>query len=159
MIKNVKSRQEVLEFDFFGFRPSSRKTPMRRAALLALPLFFATYFVSACSDSVATIPAIAYPETKRGDEFKWARFTSIKWTKDGSGFFYAHFPEPKQGTASQASVENHAVYFHAIGTPQAQDRLVYATPNQPSLLQSLSVSPEAAFITGASLKIDGGLAA
>ncbi|MBN3874897.1 MULTISPECIES: hypothetical protein [unclassified Nostoc] len=190
MIKNVKSRQEVLEFDLFGFRPSSRKTPMRRAALLALPLFFATYFVSACSDSAATIPAIAYPETKRanverlayavqdggtdwrtirvldvntgkvlGDEVKWARFTTIAWIKDGSGFFYARFPEPKQGTASQANVENHAVYFHAIGTPQAQDRLVYATPNQPSLLQSLSVSPEAAFITGASLKNDGGLAA
>ncbi|MEH2354598.1 hypothetical protein [Nostoc sp.] len=52
-----------------------------------------------------------------------------------------------------------AAAIPAIGTPQAQDRLVYATPDQPSLLQSLSVSPEAAFITGASLKIDGGLAA
>jgi prolyl oligopeptidase len=88
-----------------------------------------------------------------------ARFTTIAWAKDGSGFFYARFPEPKQGAASQGNVENHAVYFHAISTPQAQDRLVYATPNQPSLLQSLSVSPEAAFITGATLKIDGGLAA
>jgi prolyl oligopeptidase len=95
----------------------------------------------------------------QSDEVKWARFTSIKWAKDGSGFFYARFPEPKQGTASQASVENHAVHFHAIGTPQAKDRLVYVTPDQPSLLQTLSVSPEAAFITGASLKIDGGLAA
>ncbi|WP_442937365.1 hypothetical protein [Nostoc sp.] len=38
----------------------------------------------------------------------------MAWAKDGSGFFYARFPEPRQGTASQANVENHAVYFHAI---------------------------------------------
>jgi hypothetical protein len=43
------------------------KIPMRRAALLALPLLFATYFVSACSQSAATIPTITYPETKRCD--------------------------------------------------------------------------------------------
>ena len=71
-----------------------------------------------------------------GDEVKWARFTSIAWDKDGSGFFYARFPEPKQGASSQASVENHAVYFHAIGTPQTQDRLVYATPDQPTMVHS-----------------------
>ena len=47
----------------------------------------------------------------------------------------------------------------AIGTPQAKARLVYATPDQPSLLQSLSVSPEAAFVAGANLKIDGGFTA
>lgn len=71
-----------------------------------------------------------------GDEVKWARFTSIEWAKDGSGFFYARFPEPQQGAASQASVENHAVYFHALGTPQTQDRLVYATPDQPTTVHS-----------------------
>jgi prolyl oligopeptidase len=46
--------------------------------------------------------------------------------------FYARFPEPKQGTASQAGLSNYAVYFHALGTPQVQDRLVYATPDQPT---------------------------
>lgn len=71
-----------------------------------------------------------------GDEVKWARFTNIAWAKDGSGFFYARFPEPKQGEASQANVENHAVYFHAIGKTQVQDRLVYSTLNQPTMLHS-----------------------
>ncbi len=82
------------------------------------------------------------------DEVKWARFTSIAWAKDGAGFFYARFPEPKQGTASQASVENHAVYFHAIGTPQAKDRLVFATPDQPTMVHSLvSVTKDGRYIT------------
>ena len=63
-----------------------------------------------------------------GDEVKWARFTTLAWAPDGSGFFYNRFPEPPPGSAFQAGVENHAIYFHAVGTPQAEDRLVFATP-------------------------------
>jgi prolyl oligopeptidase len=82
------------------------------------------------------------------DEVKWARFTSIAWAKDGSGFFYARFPEPKQGEASQAGLKNHTVYFHAIGTPQAKDRLVYATPNQPINVHTLiSVTKDGRYLT------------
>ncbi len=83
-----------------------------------------------------------------GDEVKRAMYTSIAWIKDGSGFFYARFPEPKQGAASQANVENHAVYFHALGTPQAQDRLVYATPDQPTMVHSfLSITKDGRYVT------------
>jgi prolyl oligopeptidase len=87
------------------------------------------------------------------DQVKWARFTSIAWTKDGSGFFYARYPEPKQGTESQASVANHAVYFHAIGTPQANDRLVYATPDQPNMLHNLSITEDGRYVAIASTPI------
>ena len=80
------------------------------------------------------------------DEIKWARFTSIKWDKGGSGFFYTRFPKPKQGEASQAGVENHAVYYHAIGMPQAQDRLVYATPDQPTMLHFLTITDDGRYI-------------
>ncbi|MEG3840257.1 prolyl oligopeptidase family serine peptidase [Microcoleus sp. herbarium14] len=80
------------------------------------------------------------------DEVKWARFTSIKWTKDGYGFFYARSSEPKQDAASQASVENHAVYFHAIGTPQTQDRLVYATPDQPTMLHGFNITKDGRYV-------------
>lgn len=82
------------------------------------------------------------------DEVKWVRFSfTIAWAKDGSGFFYARFPEPKQGTESQASVSNHAIYFHAIGTPQAQDRLVYATPDQPTLVHTVDITADGHYLT------------
>jgi prolyl oligopeptidase len=80
------------------------------------------------------------------DELKWARFTSIEWAEDGAGFFYARFPDPKKGAAAQENVGNHAVYFHAIGTPQAHDRLVYATPDQPTLLHFLSISQDGQYL-------------
>jgi prolyl oligopeptidase len=87
------------------------------------------------------------------DQVKWARFTSIAWTKDGSGFFYSRYPEPKQGTESQAGVANHAVYFHAISTPQAQDRLVYTNPDQPILLHTLSITEDGRYLAIASTPI------
>ena len=85
-----------------------------------------------------------------GDEVKWARFTTIEWAKDGSGFFYLRFPQPKQGETSQAGLKNHALYFHAIDTPQAKDRLVFATPDQPTMIHDLSLTKDGRYIVSAS---------
>ncbi|MBP2559315.1 prolyl oligopeptidase [Neorhizobium galegae] len=67
------------------------------------------------------------------DVIDWARFTRISWAPDNSGFFYSRMPEPVQGAAG-AAIANHAVYFHELGTPQAEDRLIYSTPDRPGLL-------------------------
>ncbi len=83
----------------------------------------------------------------QGDEVKWARLTNIAWVKDGSGFFYSRFPEPKQGEAFQAVAENQTVYFHRLGTPQAQDRLVYATPDQPTLVHNIDITADGRYVT------------
>lgn len=66
------------------------------------------------------------------DEVRWARFTEITWARDGSGFFYSRYPQ--DNTSSQASIKNHAIYYHALGTSQSQDRLLHATPDQPHLI-------------------------
>ena len=70
------------------------------------------------------------------DKVNWARFTGIAWAEDGSGFFYSRYPEPEPeaGSAATANVSSHAVYFHALGTPQTEDRLVYSDPDQPAVL-------------------------
>jgi len=70
--------------------------------------------------------------TDTGDELHWAKFgLGASWTRDGSGFFYSRYPEPPADAKYQALNENHAIYFHKLGTPQAADRLVYATPELP----------------------------
>jgi prolyl oligopeptidase len=70
------------------------------------------------------------------DALTEARFTRISWAPDGSGFFYSRMPKPAEGTNRGAVVANHAVYFHRLGTDQADDRLIYATPERPELLHS-----------------------
>jgi prolyl oligopeptidase len=76
------------------------------------------------------------------DEIAWARFTTIAWAKDGSGFFYSRFPAPTDNTPSAAPMGGHAVHFHALGTAQVQDRVVHATPDQPHLVHIATVTED-----------------
>jgi prolyl oligopeptidase len=82
-----------------------------------------------------------------GDEIKWVKYSSLAWAKDGSGFFYSRFPEPEEGEAFQALSENHQVYFHRIGTPQSQDRLMFDSPQRPDLLHFVQVSDDGNWLT------------
>lgn len=81
-----------------------------------------------------------------GDEVAWARFTAIVWAKDGSGFFYSRYPEPEAGTADTARISNHSVHFHALGTPQADDRLVYSDPERPAVLHMVDRSRDGRYL-------------
>src|SRR5690606_12415178 len=80
------------------------------------------------------------------DKVNWARFTGIIWAKDGSGFFYSRYPEPEAGSAATANVSRHAVYFHALGTPQKDDRLVYSDPDQPAVLHMVDRSHDGRYL-------------
>lgn len=74
-----------------------------------------------------------------GDGVKWAKFTNVAWIGN-EGFLYSRFPEPQAGAEFQSLNKNQAIYFHRIGTPQSQDELVYATPNEPELGHSAQVT-------------------
>jgi len=70
--------------------------------------------------------------TVLSDDVRWAKFTSINWSPDNKGFYYSRMPEPKAGEEFTATSLNQAVYYHKLGTAQAQDKLIYATPDHPS---------------------------
>jgi prolyl oligopeptidase len=59
------------------------------------------------------------------DHLKWIKFSGVSWTKDGRGFFYSRFDEPD--SAALLTGENYfeKLCYHAIGTPQSADLLVY----------------------------------
>ncbi len=63
------------------------------------------------------------------DKLLWAKFTSIAWNADKRGFFYTRYPEP--GTVP-AGEENYfpKLYYHRLGDPQANDRLVFEKPGE-----------------------------
>nr|WP_246263684.1 prolyl oligopeptidase family serine peptidase [Parasphingopyxis algicola] len=67
------------------------------------------------------------------DTVEWAKFTNISWVEGGAGFFYSRFPAPDAEGEFQSLNMNQAVYYHAIGTAQTEDRLVYATQDRPAL--------------------------
>ena len=78
------------------------------------------------------------------DEIKWAKFTNISWI--GGGFLYSRFAAPDEGSAFQQLNFNQTVYFHKIGTPQAEDQVVYATPDRPQLGHSAEVTQDGKWV-------------
>ncbi|MGL6094586.1 MAG: prolyl oligopeptidase family serine peptidase [Fimbriiglobus sp.] len=81
-----------------------------------------------------------------GDELKWVKFSGAAWSGDGKGFFYSRFPAPKAGEDFQATNENQKLYYHRVGTPQADDVLVYERPDQPKWTVGGGVSEDGRYL-------------
>jgi prolyl oligopeptidase len=62
----------------------------------------------------------------------WCKFTRLAWTHDNAGFFYCGYASPGGGAAPAHQPVNR-LYWHTVGTPQADDRLVYERPDRPEL--------------------------
>jgi prolyl oligopeptidase len=65
------------------------------------------------------------------DRVRWSKFSGAAWTHDGAGFFYARYDEPAPGLEGEAPNRGQRLHYHRVGSPQAQDALVYARPDQP----------------------------
>ena len=66
------------------------------------------------------------------DRVKWMRFSALAWTKDNRGFFYSRYPEPPAGKVLEAALSGQAIYYHRVGTPQSEDRLIYERKDLPT---------------------------
>lgn len=67
-------------------------------------------------------------DKKMDEVLKWVKFSGIAWYQNG--FFYSRYDEPKGSELSQKN-EYHKVYYHAVGTPQSSDKLVFQNPKYP----------------------------
>jgi prolyl oligopeptidase len=64
------------------------------------------------------------------DHIRWVKFSSTAWTRDGKGFFYSRYDEPKEATKLADVNYFQKLYFHKLGTPQSADVLVYDRPDE-----------------------------
>ena len=64
------------------------------------------------------------------DLIQWAKFTGASWTNDNLGFFYSRYDAPAADQAYKGANYFQKLYYHRLGTPQAEDRLVYERPDQ-----------------------------
>ncbi|MDB6020991.1 MAG: serine protease, family peptidase [Pedosphaera sp.] len=64
------------------------------------------------------------------DEIQWVKFSSSSWLKDGKGFFYSRYDEPDKANVLKGVNYFHKLYYHQLGTPQSDDKLVYHRPDQ-----------------------------
>ncbi|HUO27206.1 MAG TPA: prolyl oligopeptidase family serine peptidase [Candidatus Aquilonibacter sp.] len=68
------------------------------------------------------------------DDIKWVKFSLASWTRDGKGFFYSRYDEPKPGAAALREANYfQKLYYHRLGTPQSDDQLIYERPDNKEL--------------------------
>jgi prolyl oligopeptidase len=79
------------------------------------------------------------------DQLKWVKFSSVSWIRDGKGFFYSRYDEPKADALKGANYFQ-KVYFHKLGTPQAEDVLVYERPDKQDWLFNGSVTEDGNYL-------------
>jgi len=82
----------------------------------------------------------------REDLIKWVKFSGISWAKDGSGFYYSRYDEPKEGSALTQKNEFHKLCFHKLGTSQNEDVLVYERPDHPDWNINGSVTDDGRYL-------------
>jgi prolyl oligopeptidase len=79
------------------------------------------------------------------DDLKWVKFSGVSWTRDGKGFFYSRYDEPKSDTL-KATNYFQKIYYHKLGTPQAEDPLVYERPDQKDWLFGGNVTEDGNYL-------------
>jgi prolyl oligopeptidase len=79
------------------------------------------------------------------DHLKWVKFSGVSWTRDGKGFFYSRYDEPK-ADALKAVNYFQKVYYHKLGTPQTEDVLVYERTDQKDWLFGGSVTEDGNYL-------------
>ncbi len=65
------------------------------------------------------------------ESLKWIKFGGISWREDNESFYYSHYDAPTKEDEFQSLNLGQKVYLHKLGTPQAEDRLVYRNDDQP----------------------------
>jgi prolyl oligopeptidase len=71
-------------------------------------------------------------ETKRDlpDRLQWIKFATASWSPDGRGLFYSRYDEPDEQTRLTGVNYFQKLFYHRLGTPQAEDKLIYERPDE-----------------------------
>jgi prolyl oligopeptidase len=64
------------------------------------------------------------------DHIQWAKFTGASWTEDSQGFYYSRYDAPTEGETFKSANYFQKIYYHRLGTPQAEDTLTYQRLDQ-----------------------------
>ena len=74
------------------------------------------------------------------DHITWAKFTDAAW--QGDGFYYSAYDAPSKGKEFSNVNEHHKIYYHKLGEPQENDRLVYENKAYPKRFYTAQVSED-----------------
>jgi len=79
------------------------------------------------------------------DDIKWVKFSGASWTKDNKGFYYSRYDEPK-GASMRDTNYFQKLYYHRLGTAQAEDKLIYERPDNKEMGFAGSVTDDGHYL-------------
>ena len=74
------------------------------------------------------------------DDLRWLKVSGLAWF--GDGFFYSRYDAPQDGHDLSSRNDGHQVYYHRLGTAQADDRLIYEDPAHPQRFHILQTTED-----------------
>ena len=75
------------------------------------------------------------------DHIEWVKFSGTSWVGD-EGFYYNRYPKPEAGKKMAGKNEFQKTYYHKVGTPQSEDKLIYEDNDHPLRRQSVGVTED-----------------
>ncbi|MBY0433111.1 MAG: prolyl oligopeptidase family serine peptidase, partial [Cyclobacteriaceae bacterium] len=79
-----------------------------------------------------------------GDTLVNLKFTGLTW-KGNTGFYYSSYDKPK-GSELSAKTQYHKVYYHALGTPQSSDKLIFGGEKTPRRYANAGLTEDERFL-------------
>ncbi|MCG9887064.1 MAG: prolyl oligopeptidase family serine peptidase [Cyanobacteria bacterium] len=80
------------------------------------------------------------------DLVQWSKFSGASWTHDGAGFFYSRYDEPIADRQFEDANFYQKLYYHRLGTAQAEDELIFHCPDQKEWSASGEVTEDGRFL-------------
>jgi prolyl oligopeptidase len=78
------------------------------------------------------------------DHLEWVKFSGASWMGD-QGFFYNRYPQPESGKKMAGKNDFQKIYYHKVGSPQSEDKLVYEDNEHPQRRQGIGVTEDQRF--------------
>ncbi|KAL5288181.1 PREP family protein [Megaselia abdita] len=101
------------------------------------------FFAYALSESGSDWKRIKVKDVPTGNDFpeilERVKYSSIQWTKDNKGFFYGAFFD-QEGKTDGSEIKYQKLYYHILGSSQAEDILVASFPENPTWLIGFCIS-------------------
>jgi prolyl oligopeptidase len=64
------------------------------------------------------------------EKLQWIKFSGISWKGD-DGFYYSRYPQADEKGLLSKQNEFHKLYYHTIGTPQSDDKIIFEDKAHP----------------------------
>jgi len=78
------------------------------------------------------------------DRVDWVKFSNIAWYKNG--FFYSRYLSTKEGEELSGMNKFHKIYYHKLGTPATEDKIIFENKDYPLRNYSADVSGDEKYL-------------